>query len=108
MQAFKSQVELDVDLRQLISELREALAQAQDCRAAASVPGASRTIHAVLQLVLEGAALIDPEEDYMTIAAAEEQMSLTESARKRDVDGAKAKLRGAPPPPPRLFPSTHH
>lgn len=42
----------------------------------------------------EGAAIIDPEEDYMTIAAAEEQMSLTEAARKKDVDQAKMKLRG--------------
>lgn len=47
----------------------------------------------------EGAAIIDPEEDYMTIAAAEEQMSLTEAARKKDVDQAKTKLRGCYTPP---------
>lgn len=43
----------------------------------------------------EGAAIIDPEEDYMTIAAAEEQMSLTEAARKKETDQTKLKLRGA-------------
>lgn len=42
----------------------------------------------------EGAAIIDPEEDYMTIAAAEEQMSLTEAARKKEIDQTKVKLRG--------------
>ena len=42
----------------------------------------------------EGAAIIDPEEDYMTIAAAEEQMSLTEAARRKEIDQAKTKLRG--------------
>ena len=49
----------------------------------------------------EGAAIIDPEEDYMTIAAAEETMSHTEAARRKDLDQAKSKLKG-------LSLSTHH
>lgn len=53
----------------------------------ASPPACRKTLR-------EGAAIIDPEEDYMTIAAAEEQMSLTEAARRRDVEQAKTKLRG--------------
>ncbi|GJE91447.1 C2 domain-containing protein [Phanerochaete sordida] len=89
--AFKSQVELDVDLRQLISELREALAQAQDCRAAASVPGASRTLHAVLQLVLEGAALID--EWVHTTSLKKPFKAVALGRRIRDCTGKLADLR---------------
>lgn len=44
----------------------------------------------------EGAAIIDPEEDYMTIAAAEETMSHTEAARRKELDQAKSKLKGTP------------
>ncbi|GJE86885.1 Spc24 domain-containing protein [Phanerochaete sordida] len=47
----------------------------------------------IIKTMREGAAIIDPEEDYMTIAAAEEQMSLTETSRKKDIDQAKGKLR---------------
>ncbi|PSS37429.1 hypothetical protein PHLCEN_2v733 [Hermanssonia centrifuga] len=36
---------------------------------------------------------MDPDEEYMTIASAEEQMSITETARKKDVDGARMKLK---------------
>lgn len=38
--------------------------------------------------------IIDPEEDYLTIAAAEEQMAITEAARKKELDEAQAKMRG--------------
>lgn len=37
--------------------------------------------------------IIDPEEDYLTIAAAEEQMSITEQERKREFEEAQLKLR---------------
>lgn len=40
--------------------------------------------------------IIDPEEDYLTIAAAEEQMSLTEEARRKEQEEAQAKLRCEP------------
>jgi hypothetical protein len=39
-------------------------------------------------------AMLDPDNDFMTIQEAEEQMFQTESARKKESDEAKAKLRG--------------
>lgn len=38
--------------------------------------------------------IIDPEEDYLTIAAAEEQMAITEAARKKELGEAQANMRG--------------
>lgn len=38
--------------------------------------------------------LIDPSDDYMTIAAAEERMDATQAARKKELEEAHAKLRG--------------
>ena len=38
---------------------------------------------------------MDPEEDYMTIAEAEELMAKTEGVRKKELDDAHAKLRGS-------------
>lgn len=40
-------------------------------------------------------SIIDPEEDYLTIAAAEEQMSLRAASRKKELDQAHANLKGA-------------
>ena len=37
--------------------------------------------------------IIDPEDDYLTIAAAEEQMALTHGARQKELGEAHAKLR---------------
>lgn len=38
--------------------------------------------------------IIDPEEDYLTTAAAEERMSTTEAVRKKELDDAQTRLRG--------------
>lgn len=38
--------------------------------------------------------IIDPDEDYMTIASAEERMSQTEVVRKKELDEAQTNLRG--------------
>ncbi len=38
--------------------------------------------------------IIDPEEDYLAIAAAEEQMAVIEAARKKELDDAQSKMRG--------------
>ena len=37
--------------------------------------------------------IIDPEEDYLTIAAAEEQMSLTEEERRKEIGEAQSRVR---------------
>ncbi|KAF7791278.1 hypothetical protein EIP86_002292 [Pleurotus ostreatoroseus] len=36
---------------------------------------------------------MDPDEEYITIASAEEQMSMTEAARKKEIDEARAKMK---------------
>ena len=41
-------------------------------------------------------ATLDPDNDFMTIQEAEEQMFQTETARKKEIDEAKTKLRGEP------------
>lgn len=38
--------------------------------------------------------ILDPEEDYLTIAAAEERMSTTEALRKKELEDSHLKLRG--------------
>lgn len=45
--------------------------------------------------IKETIPIMDPEEDYMTIAEAEELMAKTEATRKKELDDAHAKLRGA-------------
>ncbi|KAI0080559.1 hypothetical protein K474DRAFT_1657704 [Panus rudis PR-1116 ss-1] len=47
------------------------------------------TINAIKEMI----PIIDPEEDYLTIAAAEEQMAITEAARKKELEDAHNKLR---------------
>lgn len=37
--------------------------------------------------------IIDPEEDYLTIAAAEEQMSITEEERRKEIGEAQSRVR---------------
>lgn len=37
--------------------------------------------------------IIDPEEDYLTIAAAEEQMSITEEERRKELTEAQSRIR---------------
>ena len=39
--------------------------------------------------------IIDPEEDYMTIVAAEEKIIASETKRKKELEEAHAKLRSA-------------
>lgn len=40
--------------------------------------------------------VMDPEEDYMTIVAAEEKMGASEAVRKKELEEAHATLKGAP------------
>ncbi|OBZ75700.1 putative kinetochore protein spc24 [Grifola frondosa] len=47
------------------------------------------TIKAIRDMI----PIIDPEEDYLTIAAAEEQMAVTEDTRQHELDQAHSKLR---------------
>lgn len=37
---------------------------------------------------------MDPEEDYMTIVAAEEKIASSEAARKKELEDAQANLKG--------------
>lgn len=39
--------------------------------------------------------IIDPEEDYLTIVAAEEKIIMSETKRKKELEEAHAKLKGA-------------
>ncbi|OCH95614.1 hypothetical protein OBBRIDRAFT_745376 [Obba rivulosa] len=47
------------------------------------------TIKALREMV----TIIDPEEDYLTIAAAEEQMNLTEEARRKELEETHSRVR---------------
>jgi hypothetical protein len=42
--------------------------------------------------------IIDPEEDYLTIVAAEEKIASTETKRKKELEEAHANLKGQQPP----------
>ena len=57
--AVKTQVELDADLRLLVEELRDSLGLIRESSGVASLPGASTTIQAIIQLVIEAVSLID-------------------------------------------------
>jgi kinetochore protein Spc24, fungi type len=46
------------------------------------------------QLIRDMAPIIDPEEDYLTILAAEEQIASAEARRKRELDETHAHLKG--------------
>ncbi|KAI0374684.1 hypothetical protein BV20DRAFT_384737 [Pilatotrama ljubarskyi] len=47
------------------------------------------TVKAIREMV----PIIDPEDDYLTIAAAEEQMAMTHDARQKDLHDAHAKIK---------------
>ncbi|EMD38596.1 hypothetical protein CERSUDRAFT_105186 [Gelatoporia subvermispora B] len=47
------------------------------------------TVKAIREMI----TIIDPEEDYLTIAAAEEQMNLTEEARRKELEETHSKMR---------------
>ena len=51
----------------------------------------------------EMVTIIDPEDDYLTIAAAEEQMALTHETRQKELSEAHAKLRRESPTHSQLF-----
>ena len=38
--------------------------------------------------------IIDPEEDYLTIVAAEERIAATESRRKKEIEEAQGNMKG--------------
>ena len=44
--------------------------------------------------IKESVQIMDPDEEYITIASAEEQMSLTAAARKKEADEARGKMKG--------------
>ncbi|KAK7693254.1 hypothetical protein QCA50_002821 [Cerrena zonata] len=51
------------------------------------------TVQETINAIKETIPIMDPEEDYMTIAEAEELMAKTEATRKKELDDAHAKLR---------------
>jgi hypothetical protein len=48
----------------------------------------------VSKVIREMAPIIDPEEDYLTILAAEEQIATTEMKRKKELEESHANLKG--------------
>lgn len=40
--------------------------------------------------------IIDPEEDYLTIVAAEQKLAASEAKRKKELEEAHANLKGTP------------
>ncbi len=44
--------------------------------------------------IKESVQIMDPDEEYITIASAEEQMSMTEAARKKEIDETRARMKG--------------
>ena len=51
------------------------------------------TLSACRKAIKEMIPIIDPEEDYLTIAAAEEQMSITEEERRKEIGEAQSRVR---------------
>lgn len=49
------------------------------------------------KLIRDMAPMLDPEEDYITIAATEQQTSATKAKRKKDLEEAHANLKGTHP-----------
>ena len=54
---------------------------------------AANLLFAYSKAISEMVLIIDPEHDYLTIAAAEEQMELTNEARQKELSDAHSKLR---------------
>jgi kinetochore protein Spc24 len=54
--------------------------------------------HPKSKVIQEMLPVMDPEEDYMTIVAAEEKISSSEAARKKELEEAHAKLKGQSAP----------
>ncbi|KAJ3554788.1 hypothetical protein NM688_g2932 [Phlebia brevispora] len=50
-----------------------------------------------IKAIKESVQIMDPDEEYITIASAEEQMSMTEAARKKEIDEARTKMKGEHP-----------
>ncbi|KAH9842955.1 uncharacterized protein C8Q71DRAFT_735315 [Rhodofomes roseus] len=53
----------------------------------------SISIQDTIKAIREMIPIIDPEEDYLTIAAAEEQMSITEEERRKEMEEAQSRVR---------------
>lgn len=53
-----------------------------------------KTLFTGSKAIKESVQIMDPDEEYITIASAEEQMSLTEAARKKELDEARSKMKG--------------
>jgi len=47
------------------------------------------------KLIRDMAPIIDPEEDYLTILAAEEQIAAAEARRKKELEGTHSRLKSA-------------
>jgi kinetochore protein Spc24, fungi type len=54
-------------------------------------------MHANSKAIQEMAPIIDPEEDYLTIVAAEERIATSEARRKKDLEDAYNNLKGERP-----------
>ncbi|KZT11533.1 uncharacterized protein LAESUDRAFT_641978 [Laetiporus sulphureus 93-53] len=53
----------------------------------------SISIQDTIKAIKDMIPIIDPEEDYLTIAAAEEQMSITEEARRKESEETQSRVR---------------
>ncbi|KAH9934944.1 uncharacterized protein B0H18DRAFT_979087 [Fomitopsis serialis] len=53
----------------------------------------SISIQDTIKAIRDMIPIIDPEEDYLTIAAAEEQMSITEEGRRKEIEEAQSRVR---------------
>ncbi|KAI0670575.1 hypothetical protein C8Q78DRAFT_1154275 [Trametes maxima] len=53
----------------------------------------SINIRDTIKAIREMVPIIDPEDDYLTIAAAEEQMAMTHDVRQKDIHEAQAKMK---------------
>ncbi|KAG6844723.1 hypothetical protein H0H87_004343 [Tephrocybe sp. NHM501043] len=50
-------------------------------------------VHEAIKAIRDMLPIIDPEEDYLTIVAAEEKLSATEQRRKKEIDDAQANVK---------------
>ncbi|KAF8892570.1 hypothetical protein BD779DRAFT_1195646 [Infundibulicybe gibba] len=53
----------------------------------------SINVHEAIKAIRDMAPIIDPEEDYLTIVAAEESIATKEAKRKKEIDEAHTKLK---------------
>jgi len=59
----------------------------------------SINIHEAIKAIRDMRPIIDPEEDYLTIVAAEESIATSEAKRRKQLEEAHANLKGHWKPP---------